>query len=112
MSAVFWPTRAPTISARPLASSSARPLASPLDRQGPDEVGHDAIQGFVERLRAGEAAFDDEAGEGRSRSLGVSLGYGFEHVFEGKAGSPERSFGCVDPISVCFSRNRRTKHQT
>ncbi len=40
------------------------------------------MQGFVERLRAGEAEFDDEAGEGRSRSLGASLGYGFEHAFD------------------------------
>ena len=39
------------------------------------------IEAFVARLRAGEAAFDDEAGEGRSRSLGASLSYGFEHAF-------------------------------
>ncbi len=44
--------------------------------------GRGAVQAFVDRLRAGEAAFDDEAGEGRSRSLGASLGYGFEHAFE------------------------------
>ncbi len=41
----------------------------------------DQVGAFVKRLRAGEAAFDDEAGEGRSRSLGASLGYGFEHAF-------------------------------
>ena len=45
-------------------------------------VGRDAVQDFVDRLRAGEAEFDDEAGEGRSRSLGASLGYGFEHAFD------------------------------
>ena len=39
------------------------------------------IEDFVERLRAGEAAFDDEVSEGRSRSLGASLSYGFEHAF-------------------------------
>ena len=36
---------------------------------------------FVRRLRAGEAAFADEAAEGRTRSLGASLNYGFEHAF-------------------------------
>ncbi len=44
-------------------------------------VGRAAVQEFVHRLRAGEAVFGDEAGEGRSRSLGASLGYGFEHAF-------------------------------
>ena len=39
------------------------------------------IEAFVERLRAGEAAFDEEVSEGRSRSLGASLSYGFEHAF-------------------------------
>ena len=39
------------------------------------------IEAFVTRLRSGEAAFPDEAGEGRSRSLGASLAYGFEHAF-------------------------------
>ncbi len=36
---------------------------------------------FVEQLRAGEVAFTDEASEGRSRSLGASLSYGFDHSF-------------------------------
>ena len=45
-------------------------------------VGHDAVRGFVDQLRAGEAEFDDEGGEKRSRSLGASLGYGFEHAFD------------------------------
>lgn len=39
------------------------------------------IQDFVARLRAGEAAFEDEVIEGRSKSLGASLSYGFEHAF-------------------------------
>ena len=41
-------------------------------------VGHDAVRRFVDQLRAGEAEFDDEGGEKRSRSLG----YGFEHAFD------------------------------
>jgi tetratricopeptide (TPR) repeat protein len=39
------------------------------------------IESFVERLRNGEAEFDDEVSEGRSKSLGASLSYGFEHAF-------------------------------
>ncbi|MCI2430466.1 CHAT domain-containing protein [Candidatus Acetothermia bacterium] len=39
------------------------------------------IEAFVARLRAGEAAFEDEVSEGRSKSLGASLSYGFEHAF-------------------------------
>jgi tetratricopeptide (TPR) repeat protein len=39
------------------------------------------IEAFVARLRSGEAAFPDEVGEGRSRSLGASLAYGFEQAF-------------------------------
>jgi tetratricopeptide (TPR) repeat protein len=39
------------------------------------------IEAFVERLRAGEAVFDDEVSEGRTRSLGASLNYGFENAF-------------------------------
>ncbi len=41
----------------------------------------DQIEAFVVKLRAGEAAFEDEASEGRSKSLGASLSYGFEHAF-------------------------------
>ncbi len=44
-------------------------------------VGRASVQRFVDRLRAGETDFNDEAGEGRSRSLGASLRYGFEHAF-------------------------------
>ena len=39
------------------------------------------IKAFVERLRYGEAEFKDEVSEGRSKSLGASLSYGFEHAF-------------------------------
>jgi tetratricopeptide (TPR) repeat protein len=39
------------------------------------------MEAFVARLRSGEAAFSDEEGEGRSRSLGASLAYGFEQAF-------------------------------
>ncbi len=40
------------------------------------------IDAFVARLRAGEAAFEDEASEGRSKSLGASLSYGFQAAFK------------------------------
>lgn len=36
---------------------------------------------FVAQLRAGEKVFADEESEGRSKSLGVSLSYGFKHAF-------------------------------
>ncbi|HEX7185035.1 MAG TPA: CHAT domain-containing protein [Thermoanaerobaculia bacterium] len=39
------------------------------------------IEAFVARLRSGEAAFPDEVAEGRSRSLGASLAYGFKQAF-------------------------------
>lgn len=39
------------------------------------------IEAFVARLRAGEGVFKDEVGEGRSRSLGAALSYGFENAF-------------------------------
>jgi tetratricopeptide (TPR) repeat protein len=39
------------------------------------------IEAFVARLRAGETAFEDEESEGRAKSLGASLRYGFEHAF-------------------------------
>ncbi len=42
----------------------------------------DQVEAFVAQLRAGEAAFDDEDSEGRSSSLGASLGHGFEHAFD------------------------------
>jgi tetratricopeptide (TPR) repeat protein len=39
------------------------------------------VEAFVARLRAGEAVFQDEATQGRTRSLAASLNYGFEHAF-------------------------------
>ena len=39
------------------------------------------ITKFVDKLRAGEAAFDDDANEERSKSLGASLQYGFAQAF-------------------------------
>jgi tetratricopeptide (TPR) repeat protein len=45
----------------------------------------DQIQEFVGRLQAGEQGLADDEREGRTRSLGASLGYGFTHAF-GEAG--------------------------
>jgi len=39
------------------------------------------IKAYVDKLRAGEAGFDDDENEGRSRSLGASLNYGFANTF-------------------------------
>jgi tetratricopeptide (TPR) repeat protein len=39
------------------------------------------IEAFVDKLRKGEATFADEASEGRSKSLGASLSYGFATAF-------------------------------
>ena len=39
------------------------------------------VEGFVTQLRSGGAGFADEITEGRDRSLGASLSYGFEHAF-------------------------------
>jgi tetratricopeptide (TPR) repeat protein len=39
------------------------------------------IEQFVADLRSGEAELDDDESEGRSRSLGVSLRYGFSNTF-------------------------------
>lgn len=39
------------------------------------------IASFVRKLQAGEAVFEDEASEGRTRSLAASLAYGFENAF-------------------------------
>src|ERR1017187_591636 len=39
------------------------------------------VVAFVAKLRAGEAVFRDETGQGRTRSLAASLSYGFEHAF-------------------------------
>lgn len=40
------------------------------------------VEAFVRRLRAGEGDFVDEEAEGRAKSLGASLSYGFEHAFD------------------------------
>jgi len=39
------------------------------------------IAAFVHKLQTGEAVFEDEASEGRTRSLAASLAYGFENAF-------------------------------
>jgi len=39
------------------------------------------LDAFVAGLRGGEAEFEDEVTEGRSKSLGASLSYGFGHAF-------------------------------
>jgi hypothetical protein len=39
------------------------------------------VLAFVEKLQAGEKAFADEESEGRSKSLGASLSYGFDNTF-------------------------------
>lgn len=41
----------------------------------------DQVDSFVSHLRAGEAVFQDEVSQGRAKSLGASLSYGFEHTF-------------------------------
>jgi tetratricopeptide (TPR) repeat protein len=45
-------------------------------------TGRDRIEAFVARLRAGEAGLDDDAAQGRGRSLGASLSYGFAAAFD------------------------------
>ena len=42
------------------------------------------IDAYVDRLRTGEAGFDDDLSLGRDRSLGASLAYGFETAFDDK----------------------------
>jgi hypothetical protein len=39
------------------------------------------VEGFVDRLQAGEQRLADDDREERTRSLGASLGYGFAHAF-------------------------------
>jgi hypothetical protein len=41
----------------------------------------DQIVNFVRKLQAGESVFEDEASEGRTRSLAAALAYGFENAF-------------------------------
>jgi len=40
------------------------------------------IEGFVAELQAGTAEIEEDEREGRSKSLGASLRYGFEHAFD------------------------------
>jgi tetratricopeptide (TPR) repeat protein len=40
------------------------------------------IEGFVAKLQAGTAEIEDDEREGRTKSLGASLRYGFEHAFD------------------------------
>jgi tetratricopeptide (TPR) repeat protein len=67
------------------------------------------IESFVAQLRSGEAAFPDEVSEGRSRSLGASLAYGFEHAFteeERKKLALLHLFqGFVDVDALCLMGN-------
>ena len=42
----------------------------------------DRLKRYVDQLRLGTQEFDDEQSEGRSRSLGASLSYGFAHAFD------------------------------
>lgn len=39
------------------------------------------IEAYLNKLHNGETAFDDETSEGRSKSLGASLSYGFKQAF-------------------------------
>jgi tetratricopeptide (TPR) repeat protein len=67
-----------------LAFTEGNPLAlTVLVRQALREGlrSKEQVDGFVSKLRAGEVEFADEAGEGRSKSLGASLSYGFEQAF-------------------------------
>jgi tetratricopeptide (TPR) repeat protein len=67
------------------------------------------IGAFVARLRSGEAAFPDDSSEGRSRSLGASLAYGFKQAFreeERKKLALLHLFqGFVDVDVLCFMGN-------
>ena len=68
---------------------------------------------FITALRSGEAAFEDEETEGRSKSLGVSLSYGFATAFdegEHKVVALLHLFqGFVDIIALQFMGNPNTE---
>ncbi len=72
-------------------------------------ITREQIESFVAQLRSGEAAFPDEVSEGRSRSLGASLAYGFEHAFseeERKKLALLHLFqGFVDVDALCLMGN-------
>jgi tetratricopeptide (TPR) repeat protein len=64
------------------------------------------VEGFVERLRAGQAEIHDEEELGRSASLGASLGYGFAQAFS-DADQPQLALlhlfqGFVDVDVLCW----------
>jgi tetratricopeptide (TPR) repeat protein len=69
----------------------------------------DRLDAFVATLRSGEAAFEDEETEGRSKSLGASLSYGFGHAFgedESKILALLHLFqGFVDVDALCLMGN-------
>ncbi|MCW2249255.1 tetratricopeptide (TPR) repeat protein [Azospirillum fermentarium] len=44
-------------------------------------ITEDCVAAYIERLRAGEQSFDDDVSQGRGRSLGASLDYGFNEGF-------------------------------
>lgn len=64
------------------------------------------LYAFLEALRNGEAAFEEEEMEGRSKSLGASLSYGFTNAFtesERKTLALLHLFqGCVDVDALRF----------
>jgi tetratricopeptide (TPR) repeat protein len=63
------------------------------------------INGFVDKLRAGEAELNDNEADGRTRSLAASLNYGFEHAFteeERKVLAQLRFFQTVANIDVLY----------
>jgi hypothetical protein len=43
----------------------------------------DQVVSLIHKIQAGEDVFEDEASEGRTRSLAASLAYGFENAFSG-----------------------------
>ena len=67
------------------------------------------VDAFVDRLRAGETVFEDETSEGRTKSLGASLSYGFEHAFseaERKQLAVLHLFhGFVNVLALCLMGN-------
>jgi tetratricopeptide (TPR) repeat protein len=73
---------------------------------------HEQMSAFVERLRAGESVFVDEPNEGRSKSLGAALEYGFAHAFNdaerGQIALLHLFKGFVDAPLLCGMSNDPT----
>jgi len=71
------------------------------------------IETFVDKLRKGETAFEDEASEGRSKSLDASLSYGFAAAFtetERRQLALLHLFqGFVDVDVLCWMGNPKTE---